>query len=104
MAVTSTLPVKEPTFPINGSINSKESCQESLVRKPLRIFTSVWGDKYLDWFEKFTIKSLAWPKNKEALWDAKWVFLTKAEHKERLEKSLADSGINIRGIDYMILG
>lgn len=33
----------------------------------LRIFTLVWGNQYLDWFERACVASLCWPKNLAAL-------------------------------------
>ena len=36
-------------------------------RKPVRLFTIVWGTPYLNWFENACAKSLCWPRNREAL-------------------------------------
>lgn len=35
--------------------------------KNVRMFTLVWGERYLDWFEQACVASLCWPKNAEAL-------------------------------------
>ncbi len=43
---------------------------------PLRIFTVLWGDQHFEWFEKGLVRSLAWPKNKEALQHAIWMIYT----------------------------
>lgn len=39
----------------------------SALDTPLRIYTAVWGKKYLDLFEKTIIRSFSWPLNKAAL-------------------------------------
>jgi hypothetical protein len=73
-------------------------------RKPLRLFSAVWGDKHLDWFEKCCLESLSWEKNAEAIEGATWSFLTKAKDRERLIESVKASGIKIRDVDFMVLG
>lgn len=72
--------------------------------KQLRIFTAVWNDQYLDWFEKYCLASLRYPKNAAALEGATWSFLTKEENIERLNKAVNESGIKIRDIEFMTLG
>lgn len=51
--------------------------------RPLKIFTTVWGDTHLDWFERALVKSLCWPKNKTVLRDASWSVISKLEDKGR---------------------
>jgi hypothetical protein len=34
--------------------------------KPIRLFTIVWGERYLDWFEQACARSLCWPRNRLA--------------------------------------
>ena len=43
--------------------------------RPIRIFTPVWGSKYIEWFEKALCGSLLWPKNFEVIKHAKWSIL-----------------------------
>ena len=38
-----------------------------ILDTPLRIYTALWGQKYIDLFEKTIIRSFSWPKNREAL-------------------------------------
>ena len=48
--------------------------------KPLRIFTPVFGEKNVNLLEKALATSLRWPKNLEAIKDAKWtVFVHPSE-------------------------
>lgn len=72
--------------------------------KNLRIFTAVWNDQYLDWFEKYCLNSLSAPKNAAALEGATWVFLTRESHRVRLEKAINDSPIRVKDIEFMVLG
>lgn len=72
--------------------------------KPLRLFTAVWGDKHLDWFEKCCLESLSWPKNAASIEGATWSIVTKSKDRERLIESIRNSKIRIRDIDFMILG
>ena len=71
--------------------------------KSLRIFTAVWGEKHIGWFEKFCLTSLCWKKNKDALEGATWMFLTKEENIERLSKLVKDSGIKVANVEFLIL-
>lgn len=73
------------------------------MQKPLRAFTAVWGEQHLDWFEKFCLKSLSWRQNAAALEGVTWVFLTRDEHRPRIEKAIADSGIKIKDLEFMVL-
>lgn len=50
--------------------------------RPLRIFTMAWGKQHLDWFERACLRSLSWPKNREALKDASWLICSKKEDKD----------------------
>ncbi len=69
-------------------------------QKGLRLFTAVWGEKHLDWLERGCLTSLKWPKNKEALENAVWAFMTKKADMPRLEKMVDESGINIKDIEF----
>lgn len=75
-----------------------------MQQKPLRILTTVWGQKHIDWFEKYCLRSLSWQKNARALEGATWVFMTKQEHKEEIEFIVRKSGIKVRDLDFMIFG
>ncbi len=46
--------------------------------KPLRIYSPCWGPKHLDLLERCLGASLRWPKNFEAIRDAKWNILCHA--------------------------
>ena len=74
------------------------------MQKPLRVFTTVWGQKYIDWFERFCLRSLKFKKNKAALENATWCFLTQAEDQERLQKLIVASGIKIKDLEFVIFG
>lgn len=51
-----------------------------------RIFTPVWGDKFINLFERALVRSFLWEKNHEALKDARWSLLI---HKSEFEKVLS---------------
>jgi hypothetical protein len=34
---------------------------------PVRLFTIVWGERFMNWFEHGLVRSLGWPQNKAAL-------------------------------------
>lgn len=59
----------------------------------LRIFTVVWGDNHLDWFERSTIRSLKWPGNSAAIKDATWTVFTKARDLERANALIMKTGV-----------
>lgn len=51
------------------------------MRRPVRLFSIVFNDQYIDWFERGCVRSLLWPKNRAALkaalgWD---VWTTRAD-------------------------
>ncbi len=66
--------------------------------------TAVWGRKHLDWWKSAGLKSLSWPKNKEALNGAIWSFLTKEEHRDEIEQALAQSGIRVKDLEFTFMG
>lgn len=74
------------------------------MQKHLRIFTTVWDEKYLGWFEKFCLKSLSFPKNREALDGAIWTFLTVADDQPKIEALVKASQLNPRHIQFLTLG
>lgn len=74
-----------------------------MTRKSLRILTTVWGEKHLSWLEKYCVRSLSWNKNAEAIHDATWTFMTKAEDKEKIEFIVTKSGIKVK-LDFLIFG
>ncbi len=47
--------------------------------RKLHLITAVWGEKHIGWWKAVSLKSLAWPKNKEAIKGATWSILTE-EH------------------------
>ncbi len=49
----------------------------------LKIFSAVWGKQHLEWFERATCRSLAWPLNKAALQHAHWIIYTTKEDAPR---------------------
>lgn len=66
-----------------------------LIGRPLRVFTCVWGSKHVDWFLNGTIKSLSWPKNKEALDGSTWTIVTFEESKTRIEELVSAAFPNV---------
>lgn len=60
------------------------------MSRPVRLFSIVFNDRYLDWFERGCVPSLMWPRNREALklvkaWD---LWTTEADRKRA--KAAAD--------------
>ena len=53
---------------------------------PLRIYTAVWGKKYIDLFEKTIVRSFSWPLNNKALLNENvtWSFHTNKKDAARL--------------------
>lgn len=49
------------------------------MKKPLRLFTSLWGDKHIELFDTALVRSLCWPINRAALEGATWEIWTKQE-------------------------
>ncbi len=47
-----------------------------MSRRPLRIFTVVWGEAHLNWFEKGLVRSMGWPKNRAVIQHAIWMIFT----------------------------
>lgn len=54
----------------------------------LRLFTGVWGEDAIGQFERGTLKTLLWPKNKQVLEGSVWDVWTFEEHVEELERLL----------------
>ncbi len=76
-----------------------------MQKKQLRIWTSVWGEKHIDWFERFCVSSLMQPKNAAALENATWVINTRGPDRERIEKIIRGSGIKVRPeIEFCVFG
>lgn len=73
------------------------------MNKQLRVFTSVWGDQHIDWFKKYCLQSLSWPKNRDCLDGATWTFLTLEDDVPKIEAALKESGIQIENINFMLL-
>ena len=73
-----------------------------MTSKKLRLFTAVWGDKHLEWFKEYCLKSLCGPLNSEALRGATWVFATKEEEQGRITEIVKASGLKIEGIEFII--
>ncbi len=59
------------------------------MKKPLRIYTVVWGDVCLNYMEKGLITSLCWPKNKAALQHAVYSIYTMPSEIERVTEIAA---------------
>lgn len=59
----------------------------------LRIFTVVWGDNHLDWFERACIRSLSWQQNALAIKDATWTIFTKEQDLPRAQKLIEKTGV-----------
>lgn len=59
-----------------------------MVHKPLRVLTCVWGPKHVDLFIRGTLKSLAWPSNKEALDGSTWEIITSADDAPRIQTAV----------------
>jgi hypothetical protein len=66
-----------------------------ILDTPLRIYTAVWGKKYIDLFEKTIIRSFAWPKNKAALLneDTTWSLHTNKKDVAHLVQLCKRTGI-----------
>lgn len=68
--------------------------------KNIRLFTLVWGERYIDWFAKACTASLCWPKNSEAIQahSVGWDILTREEDATRVREIASALGIpvNIR--------
>lgn len=54
----------------------------------LRLFTGIWGEDAIGQFERGTLKTLLWPKNKQVLEGSVWDVWTFEEHVEELERLL----------------
>lgn len=59
----------------------------------LRIFTVVWGDNHLDWFERACIRSLSWSRNRAAIKDATWTIFTKEKDLPRARALIEQTGV-----------
>ncbi len=66
----------------------------SKVKPKLRIFTVVWGDNHIDWFERACIRSLSWPKNAAAIKHATWTVFTKEKDMARVEALVKSTGVS----------
>lgn len=72
--------------------------------KQLRIFTTVWGEKHLDWFKKYCLRSLSFEKNRLAIEDATWCVLTTGEDRPKIEAMIQESGLKLRHLEFIIFG
>src|SRR5689334_1403507 len=61
--------------------------------KPLRLFTPVWGADHLDWFRRGCVRSLMWPRNREALKGASWDIWTTQADRDSVLDIVAPLGI-----------
>lgn len=73
-----------------------------MAKKSLRIWTSVWGDKHISWFEKYAISSLKSPRNAEALIGATWVINTREQDRERIAGLIKESGLKVKDTEFVI--
>lgn len=53
--------------------------------RPLRIFSVVWGDRHIDWFEKGLMTSMCWPRNEASIQHAVWMIFTMPSEMDRLK-------------------
>jgi hypothetical protein len=79
-----------------------------MLKTKLRIYTTLWGQRYLDLFEKTILRSFSWPKNKEAILkeDYTWSFYTTKEDEDKITRMMTDSGftnLEFRRIQVPIL-
>lgn len=72
------------------------------MKRPLRIFSVVWGENHINWFEKGLMTSLCWPKNREALQHAVWMIYTMPSEVGRL-KDIASRAIPSDQIECIAL-
>lgn len=69
--------------------------------QPIRLFSAVWGDKHLDWFEKACVNSLAWPKNRAAIpLDSRWTLFSKKDDIKRAAE-IASAILPLAQIDFL---
>ena len=67
------------------------------MRRPLRLFSIVYGERYIDWFERGCMRALLWPRNHAALKTAMcWDLWTMPECAERVEAIAARLGVPLR--------
>lgn len=52
----------------------------------MKIFTAVWGEPYLTWFEQGLVPTLFSPKNTKSLEKAKWIIATQPNDVPRISK------------------
>lgn len=65
--------------------------------KKVRMFTLLWGERYIDWFERACVTSLCWPSNQ---WAVKqnivgWDIVTKSADEERVRSIAERLGIPV---------
>jgi hypothetical protein len=67
------------------------------MRRSLRIFSIVYNEPYLDWFERGCIHSLLWPKNRAALATADgWDIWTTPEDEARVRRAAGRVPLELR--------
>src|SRR3990167_10348859 len=65
-----------------------------MLKNKLRIYTTVWGSRYIDLFEKTILKSFSWDQNKKAILneDYVWSVYTNAEDEEKIRSKMLKAG------------
>ncbi len=69
--------------------------KDRVLSTPLRIYTAVWGEKYIDLFEKTIIRSFRWPLNNAALLaeDVVWSIHTNKKDQAKIIQLCKRTGI-----------
>lgn len=66
------------------------------MKRPIRMFSIAYGDKFLEWFEHACVNSLSWPKNRAALQAVEtWDIWTTPQHAPRARAIAAKLGVPI---------
>ena len=79
-----------------------------MLKNKLRIYTTVWGQRYIDLFEKTILRSFSWDQNKKAIFneDYVWSVYTNAEDEEKIRSKMIKAGfenLEFRRIQVPIL-
>ena len=82
---------------------------DNILSTPLRIYTAVWGDEYIELFEKTIIKSFGWPQNKKALnnENVTWSIHTNKKNEVKviqLIKRIFDGNIEVNSFEQELEG
>lgn len=75
-----------------------------MIRKPLRLITTVWGAKHIEWFEKYCLNSLMWPKNAQTVRGATWTFITTQEDQPKIQALISRHDLRLADIEFIVFG